>query len=182
MKSDKVIAWSKPFFEAFISGAHQLVWTKNTLFWTAKSSVQTRLVNGRKQLHCDNGPAFPSAVENLYFLDGNLVPAYAVIEPSWITLSEIEAEKKADVKSILIERMGWPKYLREAKSECIDESKNDIEGTLEALYISPTGERRLVATCPTGRVFAMGVPSEINSCDAARNWLAPKPFRILART
>ena len=61
--------------------------------------------------------------------------------------------------------------------------KNAVEGTLEALYKTPKGEQRLVVTCPTGRLFALGVPPEVETCEAAQVWLGgDKKMNVIART
>jgi hypothetical protein len=118
----------------------------------------------------------------MWRLNGIPLDEQIVMRPETQTLAQINAESNADVKSIRIQRFGWARYLSESNAREIDSCNNDIEGTIEALFTSPTGENRLVATCPTGRVFAMGVPSHITTCEQARKWLHGNNIRILART
>jgi len=106
-----VIPWARPLFEAYIVGAWMLYWTEDTLYWVAKPTVHVERVNDGRRLHCETGPAVESAVENLYFWHGVLVPAFAVMRPEWITLQHIQQEENAEVRRVLIERMGWERWL-----------------------------------------------------------------------
>ena len=63
-----------------------------------------------------------------------MVPAYAVTYPEWITVDEIERERNAEVRRVLIERYGQSKYLVDAGAEEIARDacgvlyRKDIEG------------------------------------------------------
>ena len=135
------------------------------------------------RLHGDDGPAveYPDGWR-IWALDGIRVDEQIVMRPGEQTLKQIDGESNADLRSIRISRFGWPRYLRESGAECLDTRDNELEGTIEALYATKSGERRLVATCPTGRTFAMGVSPEVGTCEAAQKWLSPRPIRVLART
>ena len=136
------------------------------------------------RLHNESGPAVEWGDGwSLWSIDGISVDKQIVMQPETQSVEQIDSEHNADIRSIRIERFGWARYLKESGAEVVDERKNDIDGTTEALYQTARGERRLVAVCPTARVFAMGVPSQVKTCEAAQNWLAgEKPFRVLART
>lgn len=84
----------------------------------------------------------------------------------------------------MLERYGWPRYLAEVDAECLDLCDNPIEGTKEALIDAPkVGMRRLVATCATGKVVALGVPATVKTCREARQYLNPfANGRIVGRT
>ena len=133
--------------------------------------------------HCETGPAFLWRDGwGVWLWHGIAVDEQIVMRPETQTVAQIDGETNADVKAIRIGRFGWPRYLRETGAACLHHRKNEIEGTMEALYQTKAGERRLVATCPTGRVFAMGVPSQIQTCEEAQNWLSPRNVRVLSRT
>jgi hypothetical protein len=134
--------------------------------------------------HCDNGPSHCwSDGWELWCLHGIAVDEQIVLRPETQTVEQMDNEKNADVQALRIERYGWPRYLRETGAACLDERRNDIDGTCEALFRDRRGRVRLVATCPTARVFTPSVPADIASCEQAQNWLAgEKPFRSLART
>ncbi len=119
----------------------------------------------------------------LWTLNGLPVDEQIVMKPETQSIEQINKEKNQDIKSIRIERFGWTRYLKESKATCRDYRENIIENTKEALYRTKDGEQRLVVTCPTGRLFALGVPSDVPTCESAQNWLAGgKNFNVLART
>ena len=146
--------------------------------------ANTRKINEQNQLHCEDGPALAwNCGTKKWLINGVKVDEQIVMRPETQTIETIDNEKNSDVRAIRIDRFGWPRYLKESKSKCISERRNDIEGTLEALYRTSSGEQRLVVTCPTGRIFALGVPSEATDCVTAQHWLSgSKKLRVLART
>ena len=143
--------------------------------------------NDAGRLHCDSGAAlsYPDGW-NLWVIDGMTVDEQIVMQPETQATTQIDSDNNADRRSIRISRFGWPRYLKESRAQCIDERVNEIEGTREALFASPDGSRRLVATCPTGRTFAMGVPAAVQNCEQAQNWLGGEPLnapsKCLGRT
>jgi hypothetical protein len=136
------------------------------------------------RLHNDKGKSvrFRSGW-GLWTIEGTPVNEQIVMRPETQTVEQIDKEANQDVRSIRIERFGWPRYIRESGAACIDGRDNAIEGTIEALYRCQDGSCRLVVTCPTGRVFALGVPGNVETCRQAQHWLAGgRNFRVLART
>ena len=138
-------------------------------------------------LHCDDGMAARWRDGwGLWMIHGIRVDEQIVMRPEAQTIEQINQEENADIKSIRIERFGWARYLKESRSKLLDHRHNDIENTMEALYDAPDGSRRLVATCPTGRVFVMGCPSDVQTCAQAQNWLGGDELdaksRCLGRT
>jgi hypothetical protein len=121
--------------------------------------------------HCEDGPSHEwSDGWKLWHIEGHRVDSQLVLRPETQTITQIEEETNQDIKAIRIARFGWDRYLKETGSECLDDYENVLEGTMEALYKTPSGETRLVATCATGRLFSMGVPPEITTCEQARLW------------
>jgi len=142
--------------------------------------------NAEGQLHCEDGPAvqYPDGW-SVYAINGILCDEQIIMRPETQNIKQINSDSNADRHAIRIERFGWTRYLKESKAKLIDERSNEVEGTLEALY-SLKKTRRLVATCPTGRVFTMGVPTSVKTCEQAQNWLGNQPLdapsRCLFRT
>jgi hypothetical protein len=121
-----VMAWSKPLFDAFLSGAWLLHWTDDTLYWVAKPTVHTEaLPRGGRQLHNATGPAQESDVVSRYFWHGVLVPAHVVVNPAQITQEEIRAASNMEVRRVLIERYGYEQYLRDASLTLVDACPDD---------------------------------------------------------
>ncbi len=164
--------WSGPLLDSYLSGAWYLFWTDDVLYWVAKPNVFAETIASGRRLHRDDGPAVENDVENIYFWHGVFVPAYVVLCPEHITLGEIQAEKNAEVKRILIERWGWTRYLHAVGAKVLDTRRNDIEGTHESL-LSTDESAVLVCACPsTARVYSLEVPKEITTCRDAQAWLS----------
>ena len=137
------------------------------------------------RLHSEDSPAVDFGAWKLWFLGGIRVDEQIVMRPETQTVAQIDKEDNADVRAIRIQRFGWPRYLRESNAKEIDSRENVVEGTEEALYRT-ANDCRLVVVCPTGRVFALGVPKEIKTCEEAQNWIHPHRARlktnVIART
>jgi hypothetical protein len=168
-----VVAWARPVLDAFLNGCWMLFWTDKTLYWVAKPVVHVESSRDGVRLHCDNGPALASDVEHLYFVHGVMVPEAVVARPETLTAQDVRREENEEVRRIMIERMGWPRYLQEAAAVVLHRRVNAIDATKEALMQSEDGSRVLVCSCPsTGRVYGMRVPRHIDTCDQAQSWLS----------
>jgi hypothetical protein len=120
---------------------------------------------------------------SVYIIDGIRLNEQIVMRPETLTIHQIKSEADQDKRSIMIDRFGWPRFLEESNAKCIDKRDNYIENTKEALFKSDN-DNRLVVTCPTGRVFALGVPSSIKTCEDAQCWLGneEEKVNVIART
>lgn len=142
-------------------------------------------LNSEGECHNDDGPAVAYGDGfSIYMINGTKVPKKVVMCPQEQTLEEINKEEDLDVRAIRIERYGWVNYLRDSNAKAIDERPNPVENTLEALVETERGERRLVVTCPTGRMHALSCPNTCNTCAEAQKWRAGQAahMNILART
>jgi hypothetical protein len=102
-----------------------------------------------------------------------LVPAYAVVCPDKITIAEIVQERNEEVRRTLIDQFGWEKYLHASRARMIDSRNNDRDNQVERLFDVKDGPRRFICVDPsTGRRYALGVPREIATCEAAQHWLS----------
>lgn len=140
-------------------------------------------LNSLGVLHNDKGMSV-KYVDNfgVWSIDGNIVNEQIVMSPETLTIDQIHKESNMDVRTIMINRFGWPRYIKETKSNLLDTRRNDIEGTIEALYSTKFGKRLLV-TCPTGRIFSLGVPDTVNNCVTAQSWLGnDRKLNVIART
>ena len=155
---------------------------KNFVLLSDRAIVRKTDEDGRP--HCEDGPALAwGCGTKVWSLNGVVVDEQVVMRPETQTVKQIDGEDNNDVRAIRIDRFGWPSYLKESQAKCVSERRNEIEGTLEALYRTEAGDQRLVVTCPTGRVFALGVPTTVKTCEAAQHWLSgSKKLRVLART
>jgi hypothetical protein len=126
-------------------------------------------------LHCEDGKAveFRSGW-GLYSIGGIPVDEQIVMRPESQTVDQIDKEQNNDVRSIRIERFGWARYLKESGAECRCERLNAVSNTPEAIYRTRRGEQRFVVGCSTGRLFSLGLPPEIETCEQAQSWLGPQ--------
>jgi hypothetical protein len=142
-------------------------------------------LDDQQRTHKEDGPAilYEDGMA-VWVIDGLLLDEKAVMRPQEQTIEEIHGEENQDARSLRIERMGWPLYLQRSNSRVIHSRHNEIENTEECLMETPAGERRLVVTCPTNRMFALGVPNDVEDCHQAQAWIAngKDPNRVIART
>lgn len=147
---------------------------------------KTRIVGTTHQLHCDDGPSIEwRCGTRTWHLSGVPATEKAVMRPHEMTPSDIHSVQDEELRSAMLERYPWPRYLGDVGAKCIDEGSNEIEGTYEALFDAPAvGQRRMVATCATGHIVSLGVPQNVNTLTEARRYLSPfgDKTRIVART
>lgn len=117
----------------------------------------------------------------VWAINGIRVNEQIVVRPETLTIHQIDSEPNLDVRSIMIERFGWPRYIKESNAKLLDKRDNFVENTKEALY-KANNEHKLVVTCTTGRVFTLSVPSNIRTCETAQEWLGRGKFNIIGRT
>lgn len=81
-------------------------------------------VDDSAELHNETGPAmsFRDGLE-LYVINGNEVPKFVVMEPETITLKHIEDTENAEVRRIMIMRMGADKYLKAIGAKLINRDR-----------------------------------------------------------
>lgn len=94
-------------------------WTETTLYWVAKPAMHKEIVDGQRRLHNESYAALESDLENLYFWHGVLVPAFVVVRPDWITVDDIRNEENAEVRRVMVERMGWQRFVEESQTRII---------------------------------------------------------------
>ena len=147
------------------------------------NGTQEWWVNG--EVHREDGPAFiGSRGRKSWWLNGVKVTEQIVMRPETITLAQIQKSRNNEVRSIMIERYGWHRFLADSNAKMIDKRENAVENTKEALFFTRSFGKRLVVTCPTGRVFTLGVPSDIVTCKAAQQWLgnSTEEINVIGRT
>jgi hypothetical protein len=95
--------------------------------------------------------------------------------PEQLTAREALAEKNAEVRRVMIERMGYLRFAQEAKAKILDQDK-DGGGVRQLLSIDLREDEPLVGLsciCPsTGRQYLLRVPPTMKTCHQAVAWMA----------
>jgi hypothetical protein len=121
--------------------------------------------------------------------DGVVVPPMAVFHPEQLTAESILSEKNAEVRRVLMERMGYLRFAEEANAQLLD-CDTDPGGERRLIRIELQGDEPLVGlacSCPsTGRQYLIRVPPTTRSCHAAAAWIAgfddPSLYRPMIET
>lgn len=112
-----------------------------------------------------------------------------VFAPETIEAGEVLAQPNAEVRRVLLERMGYEKFLREAQAGELDRDR-DPGGERRLLRVEMQGDEPLVCLavfCPsTGRQYMLRVPPATKSCHQAAAWIAgfdnPNDYQPLQET
>lgn len=110
-------------------------------------------------------------------------------EPESIVASDIIGETNAEVRRVMIERMGYLRFAKEANARSLDQD-TDPGGQRELLFIELNDDEPLVGlscSCPsTGRHYFLRVPPDTKTCHQAAAWLAgfddPSKYKPLIET
>ena len=177
-----VLRWAEPLLASFCAGAWRLIWTPDTVLWEAKPVVHTEPIGNGRRLHNASGPALENEIENLYFLQGVLVPADVVLCPENLTVEHIDAEDNQEVRRLMIERFagvgaraddGWLRYIGESGASVRHHQFNERDQQRECLFAMKDGRKMVVLSDPsTARRYALGVPREVDNCEQAQRFLS----------
>lgn len=95
--------------------------------------------------------------------------------PEQITAQEALVEKNAEIRRVMIERMGYLRFAQEARARILDTDR-DRGGTRQLLFIDLREDEPLVGLschCPsTGRQYLLRVPPTMKTCHQAAAWIA----------
>ncbi len=124
---------------------------------------------------------------------GMLVPPEVVFCPETLTPERILGERNAELRRVMLKRVGLDDLLRRSKAELLD-TDLDAGGVRRLVRIGMTDRlgrlqdrRYLHCRCPsTGRDFLLRVPPESRTCRQAAAWLAgfddPEAYRPVLET
>jgi hypothetical protein len=111
---------------------------------------------------------------------GHFVPSEMVFYPETLTPQDILTQPNAEIRRLMLERVGIDKVLNDAKAVVIHADK-DVGGDRSLLKVRRTERFRqqdrvflyLRCRCPsTGREYLLPVPREFKNCHVAAAWLA----------
>jgi hypothetical protein len=132
---------------------------------------------GRWRLHADDGPAlaWPDGWA-IHAWHGIRVPASVIERPETITAEAIAAERNAEVRRAMIERIGWERYLTMSHATTV---QADDYGTLLQLPALPEEDEPLLLVRVTNstpepdgshRDYLLRVPPAVTSAREAVAW------------
>ncbi len=109
--------------------------------------------------------------------------------PDTISGIEVLQEENAELRRVMLERVGFDRFLDEVQAETLDKDC-DAGGERRLLKVDLPGDEPLVCVsvyCPsTGRQYMIRVPPEMTSCHQAIAWTAgfddPELYRSLVET
>ena len=103
------------------------------------------------------------------------VNARIAFEPESLTATEILEEQNAELRRVMMDRMGYLRFAQEAGAKRLDKD-TDAGGQRELLKINLNDDEPLVGLscfCPsTGRQYFLRVPPSVKSCHEAAAWMA----------
>jgi hypothetical protein len=117
------------------------------------------------------------------------VEARVAFRPQSITAAEVLATPNVELRRVLLERMGYARFLAAAGARVLDADR-DPGGERQLLTVPLRGDEPLVCVavrCPsTGRRYIIRVPPETRTCRQAVAWIAgfddPDAYRPVAET
>jgi hypothetical protein len=166
-------------------------------FWVLEDEVVAvprpvaMVADGR--VHCETGPAVAwEGGARLWFLQGMRVPQHVVESPEAITVDEVLGATNVEIRRLLLERMGYERYLAEGGGELVSD---DGYGRLWHCPPLP-GEHAALALVevvnasrePDGsrKRYFLRVPPQVVTARAAVAWTFgfadPEQYRPLAES
>ena len=144
-------------------------------------------VDAQGRLHSDKGQACGYSDKwGIWAWHGVIVPQRIIEQPETITAKEILAEENAEIRRVMIERVGMDRFIADAKAKEIH--KHD-RGILFSVDLPGDPERVLRAvrvTDPsTGRMYFLRIPPQINNVQEAISWtfnMKPNEYNPIAET
>lgn len=134
------------------------------------------------ELHNEMGPAIKfrrGTKSNIYSIHGVVVPQNVIMEPELLSVEMIEKEDNAEIKRIMMDRMGISKYLEKTGATIVDmdstfvSKQNDGRYVPRVLMVDKDKRKFLVGTDgSTDRVYYMQVPEHVKTCSEAASALA----------
>ena len=120
---------------------------------------------------------------------GVAVPERVAFRAETLTAEEILKEPNAEVRRVMLERVGFEWFFRNAGGEMLDQDR-DPGGARRLLRVPLPEDEPLVClsvACPsTGRQYALRVPPSMTTCRQAAAWMAgfedPNDYRPLIET
>jgi hypothetical protein len=120
---------------------------------------------------------------------GVAIDARSAFHPETVNGKEILKERNAEVRRVMLERVGYEQFLRQVEAETLDEDE-DAGGPRRVLRVAMGQDEPLVCLAvhdpSTGRQYLLRTPPAMTSCHQAAAWIAgfdnPDDYHPLAET
>lgn len=117
------------------------------------------------------------------------IDARIAFQPELIKSEEILAEQNAEKRRVLLERMGYDRFMEQAEAKVLDEDQ-DRGGSRQLMRVEMAGDEALVCLSvrdpSTGRQYLLRVPPTMTTCHQAAAWIAgfdnPSDYRPAIET
>ncbi len=117
------------------------------------------------------------------------VAARVIFQPQTITAQQVMETENVELRRVLLERMGYERFVRQARAEVLDRDR-DPGGERQLVRAGLPGDEPLVCVsvrCPsTGRHYMLRVPPTTRTCHQAVAWICgydnPDDYRPIAET
>lgn len=106
---------------------------------------------------------------------GVLIDERIAFHPETIEVKEVLAERNVERRRVLLERLGYERFVAEANVKIVDRDTDTRGGSRRLLRVPMPNDEDLVCvevTCPsTDRKYMLRVPPRTNSCRQAVAWV-----------
>ena len=172
--------------EAWENGLWCFVVCKDEIVCLERPAIHTR----GGQLHREDGSAISWPGEEYYFWRGvNIRDAYIITNPEKITVKDIDGERNAEIKRIMVERYGYERFMKDAGGKKVQEDNCGI------LWSRPLAAREFITLVevvngtpePDGSIkhYWLRVPPTVRTAREAVAWtygLTEKEYKPKIRT
>ena len=112
--NEEIEATWRPLLAALEAGLWLYVYFEDMVVWVPQPLIRTDEGN---RPHCEDGAAFVLGDWQEYFWHGLLVTDQIILRPHELTAQQALAESNAEIRRVLIERIGNERFTEEAKAE-----------------------------------------------------------------
>lgn len=140
-------------------------------------------IDADRRLHSETGPAMAFADGwQLFYIHGIRVKPHVVLNPETISVKEVDDERNVELRRILLDRMGWDRYIAESEAEIIDVDPSDLGGTLYRRSFPDDEPLVMVKVLDpsTDRRYFLRVPPTITTAREAVAWTFGRDARSYA--
>jgi len=139
------------------------------------------MVDAQHRPHCDDGPCMRWRDGTaIYMVHGVQTPAWIIERPETITAAAIDAEKNAEVRRVMVSKMGMERYLRDGNAKLVhkdargklfrkEQAGDEAICMLEVVNSTPEPDGSF-------KHYMLGVPPTVRTASEAYSWTRPNDW------